>query len=147
MELHNIHRTGPLAGACLSTEEIGGLEPAVAERKINENLLGKIYFWGKIYGSTQDYLVVYHIDPTLEFPDKTYYFCTTGNYELKSMPPLTPEYTAKAETLKMQFTGDAAVSTFNGEEAEPEDPEAPPVEKFREVHRLAYTVKVRKIGR
>jgi len=142
MELHNAARMGPVAGACLSTEELGGLEPAITERRINENLTGKVYFWGKIYGSTQDYLVVYNVDPTQEFPDKIYYFCTTGDYTLRNMPPVTQEYAAKAEALKMQFTGDPSVYTFNGEEAEPEDPEAPPVERFREIHRLAYTVKV-----
>lgn len=131
-----------MAGACLSTEELGGLEVAIMERKLKENLMGKMYFWGKIYGSTQDYLIVYCIKPNTEFPDKTYYFCTTGKYVLDHFPAMTPDYIAKAEALKMQFTGDPSVFTFNGEEAEPEDPEAPPVERFREIHRLAYTVKV-----
>lgn len=40
------------------------------------------------------------------------------------------------------FTGDPSFFAYNGEEPEPEDPEAPPVERFREIHRLAYTVKV-----
>eukprot|EP00401_Gymnodinium_catenatum_P068403 CAMPEP_0117470666 /NCGR_PEP_ID=MMETSP0784-20121206/7332_1 /TAXON_ID=39447 /ORGANISM="" /LENGTH=172 /DNA_ID=CAMNT_0005264759 /DNA_START=170 /DNA_END=684 /DNA_ORIENTATION=+ len=44
----------------------------------------------------------------------------------------------------MAFTGDPSFFAFHGEEAEeeePEDPDAPPVERFREVHRLTYTVK------
>jgi hypothetical protein len=142
MELQNAARLGPLAGACLSTEELSGLEVAVVERKLEENLVGKIYFWGKIYGSTQDYLVVFNVNPLADFPDKVYYFCTTSNYKLSILPTLSADYIAKAEALKMQFTGDPSVFTFNGEEAEPEDPEAPPVERFRELHRLAYTVKV-----
>jgi len=142
MELQNAARIGPLAGACLSTEELSGLEVAIVERKLEENLVGKVYFWGKIYGSTQDYLVVFNVNPLADFPDKVYYFCTTSNYKLSILPTLSADYIAKAEALKMQFTGDPSVFTFNGEEAEPEDPEAPPVERFRELHRLAYTVKV-----
>lgn len=43
----------------------------------------------------------------------------------------------------MMFTGDPSFFAFNGEEnAEPEDSEAPPVERFRELHRLSYTVRV-----
>ena len=144
MDLNSVStRAGPVAGACLSVEELGGLEPAIAQRKIEENLIGKVSFWGKIYGTTQDYLVVYYVDPTLEFPDKVYYFCTTSKYTLNILPTqLSPEYTAKAEALKVQFTGDPSFFAFNGEEAEAEDPEGNQVERFREIHRLAYTVKV-----
>lgn len=74
MELHNIHRIGPLLGYGLNTEEISGLEVAMLQRKLQEKLDGKMYFWGKIFGSTQDYLIVYHITPFEEFPDKKFYF-------------------------------------------------------------------------
>ena len=115
------------------------------ERRIEENLVGKMYFWGKIYGSTQDYLVVYNVNPYTEFPDKIYYFCTTGDYKLRIVPTLSTEYIAKAEGIKTQFTGDPSVFTFNGEEADVD--EDPPKERFREIHRLSYTVKVRKYER
>ena len=74
MELQNITRLSKLNGATLSTEEISGLETAMVQRKLKENLAGKMTFWGKIYGSTQDYLIVYNINPFAEFPDKKYYF-------------------------------------------------------------------------
>ena len=49
-----------------------------------------------------------------------------------------------AEKLTMGFTGDSSFFAFNGEdgEVEEEDPEAPPVERFRELHRISHTVRV-----
>jgi hypothetical protein len=45
----------------------------------------------------------------------------------------------------MTLTGDPSFFAFNGDEAEAEeeDPEAPPVERFRELHRLSHVVRVR----
>ena len=47
-----------------------------------------------------------------------------------------------AENISSKFTGDPSYMAYNGAEPEEEDPDAPPVERFREVHRLSYTVKV-----
>lgn len=74
MELDNIQRIAPVNGSGLNVEEHSGLEVAILQRKLQENLNGKMYFWGKIFGSTQDYLIVFHIDPFTEFPDKKYYY-------------------------------------------------------------------------
>ena len=74
MELHCINRISPVSGYTLNIEEISGLEVAMLQRKLQENLIGKMLFWGKIFGTTQDYLIVYHVDPFAEFPDKKYYF-------------------------------------------------------------------------
>lgn len=143
MELSNITRLAPLSGATLSTEEYSGLEVAMLQRKLAENLPGRMYFWGKIFGSTQDYLVVHNINPFAEFPVKKYYYCTTSDYVLRALPMLSADYQAQADKLSIPFTGDPSFFAFYGEEAEaePEDPEAPPVERFREVHRLSSTVK------
>jgi hypothetical protein len=74
MDLFNVHRLGSLFGVGLNTEEFSGLEVAILKLQLNENLNGKMQFWGKIYGETQDYLIVSHVDPFYEFPEKTYYF-------------------------------------------------------------------------
>ncbi len=74
MDLNNVHRIGPLQGQGLNMEEISGLEVAMLQRKLQENLVGKMLFWGKIFGSTQDYLLVYHVNPFDEFPDKKFYY-------------------------------------------------------------------------
>jgi radial spoke head protein 9 len=56
------------------------------------------------------------------------------------MPHLPEDYVKQAEKITTAFLGDPSFFAYNGEEPEPEDPEAPPVERFREVHRLAWTV-------
>mmetsp|Transcript_2825 Transcript_2825/g.4355 ORF Transcript_2825/g.4355 Transcript_2825/m.4355 type:complete len:267 (-) Transcript_2825:63-863(-) len=133
---------GLVNGSCLNSEEQSGLEVAMLMRKLQENLVGQPLFWGKIYGSTQDYLIVQHVDPYAEFPDKKFYFCTTSDYTLKAAPPLNEEYSTIASKIASPFLGDPSFFAYNGEEAdqESEDPEAKPVERFREVHRLTYTI-------
>jgi Radial spokehead-like protein len=74
MELKNIERTGMMSCNGLNLEEISGLEIAMMKRKLEENLPGKMYFWGKIFGTTQDYLIVHNNDPYAAFPEKKYYF-------------------------------------------------------------------------
>ena len=53
MELQNIERTGGMLGMGLNIEEISGLEVAMLQRKLEENLPGKMYFWGKVFGMTR----------------------------------------------------------------------------------------------
>jgi hypothetical protein len=74
MELNQLNHVGQVLGHTLNIEEISGLEVAMLQRRLQENLVGKMMFWGKIYGSTQDYLIVYNVDPFDEFPDKRFYF-------------------------------------------------------------------------
>ena len=74
MELQHTHRTGGMSGMGLNIEESSGLEVVMLQRKLEENLPGKMYFWGKIFGTTQDYLIVHTIDPYAVFPEKKYYF-------------------------------------------------------------------------
>lgn len=74
MDLNSIHRIAQVHGCGLNTEEFSGLEVAMVQRKLQENLVGRMYFWGKIFGTTQDYLIVHHIDPFAEFPEKKFYF-------------------------------------------------------------------------
>jgi hypothetical protein len=71
-------------------------------------------------------------------------YSTTSDYTLKAAPPITEEYTAIASKITTAFLGDPSFFAYNGEEAEAEqeDPEAKPVERFREVHRLTYTIQV-----
>ena len=53
---------------------MSGLQVAMQQRKLEENLTGKLYFWGKIYGSRQDYLIVFLLDTSDDFPARKYYF-------------------------------------------------------------------------
>jgi len=143
MDLGNINRLCALSDASLSCEEASGLQVAMLQRRLEESLPGKLFFWGKIFGSKQDYLVVFCLEPNTEFPTRKYYFCTTSDYLLRQMPKNSKEYDERSSGLTSMFVGDPSFFAFSGEEvdAPPEDPEAPPVERFREINRLAYTVK------
>ena len=68
-------------------------------------------------------------------------YSTTSDFTLKALKPISDEYKLIAEKIIDSFTGDASFFAYNGEEAA-EDPEGPPVERFREQDRLSYTVAV-----
>lgn len=74
MELKNITRLSALNGASLSGEEMSGLQVAMLQRKLEENLTSNLFFWGKIFGSKQDYLICFCLDSTGDFPSRKYYF-------------------------------------------------------------------------
>lgn len=141
MDLFNTHRLGSTFSVSLSAEEVAGLEVAMMKLQLNENLKGKMQFWGKIYGETQDYLIVCHLDTFAEYPEKNYYFCTSSKFILQRFDPLKPEYEDQASKLTVGFKGDPSFFAYNGEEPESDDPEAPKIERFREIHRLYFTVK------
>lgn len=71
---------------------------------------------------------------------RTVSFSITSDYTLRAMPHLPEDYVKQAEVITTAFLGDPSFFAYNGEDPEPEDPEAPPVERFREVHRLAWTI-------
>ena len=85
------------------------------------SLTGKMQFWGKIFGSSQDYLIVQCMDLYGEFPGKFFYYCNPSNYYLRALPPLSKEYEDIAQVLSTRFTGDASFFAYNGED--PEEPE------------------------
>ena len=74
MELSNISQVSAVCAAGLSKEEFAGLESGMIQRKLEEHLPGRMFFWGKIYGMTKDYLIVYSLDTFPEFPSKKFYF-------------------------------------------------------------------------
>jgi hypothetical protein len=82
MELSNISKVSGVSGHTLNMEEIAGLEVAILQRRREESLLGKMLFWGKLFGSTQDYLVVANVDgtPSADFPTKKYYYWCVCQY-------------------------------------------------------------------
>jgi radial spoke head protein 9 len=126
---------------------LAGLETALLQTKLQENLNNSLDFWGKIIGKTQDYLVAQYINSYADFPLKKFYFCTTSDYTLRAVPPTTSEFDKKAAELLTQFEGDPSFFMYSEglEEEVPnedEDAEAPKQDsKFREIHRLAYTVR------
>lgn len=74
MEIQNVSRVSELNGYSLNSEELAGLEVGILQRRLEENISSNLFFWGKIFGSKQDYLVLYALDTFAEFPIKNYYY-------------------------------------------------------------------------
>ena len=74
MDLSALPKISSASGQTLNIEEISGLESAMVETKLKEKSTGKFQFWGKIFGSTQDYLVVQCVDLYSEFLEKKFYY-------------------------------------------------------------------------
>jgi len=123
------------SGQCLSVEEKAGLEIAMVQRA-NDEQFSSMYFWGKIQGTTDDYLIAYGLLPSYDYPQKKFFFCTSSNYTLQQMPVIDAELTQKAEAVEGMFSGEPDKPL----EEVSEDPEAAPKNIFREEHRLAQTV-------
>lgn len=61
------------SGRTLNIEERAGLEVAINKRKVEDGLR-EAFFWGKLYGEEDDYLVVYGFGESLDFPRKQFYY-------------------------------------------------------------------------
>jgi len=147
MDLASIENLGP-SGYTLSLEEKAALRVSMLQRSREENL-GKLKFWGKVFGETNDYLVAFALVPGYGFPTRKYFYCTTNDFTLSQMPALTDEWSKMAAAISMPFRGEPSLPlTATGEAGEePPEPEAvdgeeppAPVEVFREMHRLANLV-------
>lgn len=136
---------GP-CGFTLSTSERAGLQSSMLQRR-EEEALPELLFWGKVFGNENDYLVCHALCPPQpedgEFPIRRYYFATSSDPTLRQFPVLSDAYKKLAQELPkgMRFKGDPSLPL----DADPEEPEEeeegkPPPERFRELHRLAYTV-------
>lgn len=151
MDLRSVNELSAITGNTLNIEEQCGLESSIVQRRLLEKLSGSTLFWGKIYGISQDYLVVVNINTENDFPQKTYYFCTNSDYNLRLLMHNKPEFESQASTMKSLLTGDP--SYFEGAEDEPEvEPEPEDEEgevkqknqepeKFREINRLSFIVR------
>ena len=73
MNLSKIAQISTVSGYTLNTEELTGLENAMLQRELEEKM-GKMKFWGKIFGTVQDYLIVFSTDWNGKFPAKKFYF-------------------------------------------------------------------------
>lgn len=61
------------SGYTLSVEERAGLEVSMRKRLLEEGLT-KVLFWGKICGAEADYLIVYGFGPSTDYPRKQFFF-------------------------------------------------------------------------
>eukprot|EP00611_Tribonema_gayanum_P031884 TRINITY_DN9339_c0_g1_i1.p1 TRINITY_DN9339_c0_g1~~TRINITY_DN9339_c0_g1_i1.p1 ORF type:complete len:308 (-),score=61.32 TRINITY_DN9339_c0_g1_i1:89-937(-) len=139
---------GPI-GYSLSQGERAGLQVSMVQRQQEESLSMPLKFWGKLLADEADYLICYSLRaPELEegiFPMRQYYYATSNDTLLRQMPTLSAEQKSLAAAVPkgQRFKGDPSLpldAEPEEEEAdESEEPKAAP-ERFRELHRLAYTV-------
>jgi len=105
-------------------------------------------FWGRVFGTTCDYLVVCGVLTTSEFPERKWFYTTTKELSLVQMPLATAEVMAQAEALAStrfvgspgQVMGADADAPEEEEELDEEGNPKPAKARFSEAHRLAATV-------
>ena len=110
------------------------------QRQQEEKMSERLYFWGRIIGEENDYLIAYALVKAFGFPEKKFFFCTTQNFTLKQLPALSEEYVNKSNATTGRFRGDPSFPLEEPAEPEPDAEEGAEVESFREIHRLANTV-------
>lgn len=108
-----------------------------------------IRFWGRLSGTTSEYLLVCGTLSTSSFPERKYYYATTRDLTLQQLPPVTPEFAAASEALTLaRFVGNPAKLLGADADADPDAEEEvddagvaiPKRVLFTEAHRLAATV-------
>jgi radial spoke head protein 9 len=105
-----------------------------------------IKFWGRVVGTTADYLVCCATVSTLEKPLRKWYYATTKSLSLQQMPEMTAEFTKLATGIMGRFLGNPA-KLLGPDADQPEedgvDDNGNPLPKkvrFSEAHRLAQVV-------
>lgn len=134
-------------GYGLSVEEKAAIEVEMAKRRLEENL-ASISFWGRITGTTGDYLIVCGLTSVMDAPHKKFYYATNKNLTLQQLPDLSDEFQKIAAELSGRFHGNPtkllgpdADAEEEEEEQEEEGGQAKPRKlRFSESHRLAYAV-------
>lgn len=131
-------------GATLNIHEQSMLRASLSKLQASEKF-GRVYFWGKIIGSSRDYFIAYGMrDSEVEFPTKQFYCATDEKFEFGDLPLLTEEEVKRIEDFPKDshFKGEPDSNLFEaGEDEEPveENPDEP---KLTELHRLSYTVQM-----
>ena len=135
------------SGKGLNVEERCGLSAAITKEQHESGITG-IQFWGKVTGTTKDYLLCCVIDATTTFPAKQFYYCVAGNYALKKLSNklLTSSQAALARSLQAtyKFVGDPTkpLEEEKTEEVKEEDAEGMTAgdATYRELHHLSFVV-------
>lgn len=82
----------------------------------------EIHFWGKIEGTVKDYHVALglNFNGAQLFPTKTFYWCSSRNYNFAELPKVCPKSEEKIAEINSLFTGeyDTILATQDGETKE-----------------------------
>ena len=110
--------------------------------------LRSVRFWGRVTGTTADYLVAAGVLSTADFPVRKWFYATSKELVLRQLPGVTAAFAAEAAKLGgARFVGNPSArlgaDADAEEEAEELDEEGvakPRKELFSEAHRLAAAV-------
>mmetsp|Transcript_11792 Transcript_11792/g.28600 ORF Transcript_11792/g.28600 Transcript_11792/m.28600 type:complete len:276 (+) Transcript_11792:232-1059(+) len=126
-------------GYTLNVAEVAMLNASLAKLQADEKF-GRIFFWGKIFGKTQDYYVAYGVrDNDIEFPSKQFYCATGETFTFGDLAMLTEDEKALIASYPAEtpFAGEPDALLFPKKPDDPEDMEECPI---TELHRLSYTI-------
>jgi len=125
-------------------EERAGLELSFLKR-ISEENLSEMKFWGKIFGASTDYLISVSSVTDSDFPKRRFFFCTGKDFTLQALPePVNDEITAaiRAANSHYKFSGDPSFQMEEEERrAEGKDDEEGEDLTYREINHLSYVVR------
>jgi len=120
-------------GAGLSVEETVMLENALVSLELSNKDLRNPTFWGKVYGESNDYLIVVAQSTTEDdYPNRDFFFCTHQNITLKPLGT-SSGHADVAENTKL--SGDV-MKELVGEDTQG----AEPIPAYTEKHHLAFLV-------
>lgn len=104
-----------------------------------------IKFWGRINGTTGDYLIVYGLTSTMNEAAKKWFYATTKNLTLQQLPELTDVFAKLAAGMNGRFLGSPGKLLGPDADAAEEDEELdengnpkPKTVRFSEAHRVAF---------
>jgi len=132
MEITDCEKLG-FSGMSLNVKERSLMEILMAKKRREEGL-DEMLFWGKIYGSTADYLICFGVRKMFSgVPSKKFYFC--NGETLQQLPELTKGMKEKVLAFGENGTFIGDPNAALDDEADEEDDNI-----CRELHRLAYKV-------
>jgi len=119
----------------LNVKDRALLEVLMAKKKTEESL-DEMLFWGKIYGTTADYLIAFGVRKMFTgVPVKKFYFCNGDT--LQQLPDVSADQKEKVLAMggNKNFTGDPTQALGDDMDADEDDENV-----LRELQRLALKV-------
>lgn len=125
-------------GYTLNIEELTAIQAGLTTLKRDRNY-SKIYFWGKIFGATNDYYIAYGLhDVDYEFPSKKFFFAT-NDFVFAELPNITED---EADAIVRLEEANIVSGTFTGDPGMPLGQGSGICDELliTEAHRLAQSV-------
>lgn len=138
-------------GVTLNLEEKLKLEISLNDLYLNLKA-DEILFWGKIIGVEKDYYIAMALfyKEKLDFPKKTFYFCTSSNFSFSLLPEIQDYHIELVSKINSYFTGNPEtileylskdIDHFNPNDFDSIYKRASVKKNLTEADRLAYVIR------